>query len=268
MAIRHEIASGAFLTEAADMVEFLQEKFHDKSNPLYVIKNIDPSRLELARVEDMSKVFPTIDGSQIFQVVVFKPNQMTFKASPFLCLCKICQNKYGECSNFQEYQLVSNTLNTVSLRSNFESSSVEKEEKSEITDFLCHNSFCAVAAAYSSKDTMWFIIQITALKQNNETVIDDYNNTIATGHYLEEIYSNKRGMIFKMSKKTVYFYKESVVYPFVQVKEEKKGHFLIIDDYVYILNYAENTRALVHLKAFIKHYSHIVLFLFIVVYFL
>ena len=61
------------------------------------------------------------------------------------------------------------------------------------------------------------------------------------GHYLEEIYSNKRGIIFKMSKKTVYFYKESVVYPFVQVKEEKKGHFLTIDDYVNILTYVENT---------------------------
>ena len=167
---------------------------------------------------------------------------MTFKASPFLCLCKICQNKYGECSNFQDYQLVLNKLNTVSLQSNFESSSVGKEERSEITDYLCPNSCCAVAAAYSSKDKMWFI-KITALKQNNETVINDYNNTIAAGEnyiegHLEEIYSNKHGIIFKMSKKTIFL--QGICCVPVRTSEGRE-HFLTIDDYVDILNYVENT---------------------------
>ena len=60
------------------------------------------------------------------------------------------------------------------------------------------------------------------------------------GHNLEEVDSNKKGLTFKISKKRLCFYKESVVYPFVQAKESKKGYFITSNDYVDILNYVEH----------------------------
>ena len=62
-----------------------------------------------------------------------------------------------------------------------------------------------------------------------ENVSDDYGNVIGVGQsfiegsYLEEVNSTKNGITYKLSKKIVFFYKESVVYPFAQLTEKRKG---------------------------------------------
>ena len=76
---------------------------------------------------------------------------------------------------------------------------------------------------------------------------DDYLITIAAGqqyiegNFLERQEMAKKGYYYKLQKKKVYFYKESIVYSFVQLKESKKGLFLSNEEYVVILNYVEKT---------------------------
>ena len=47
------------------------------------------------------------------------------------------------------------------------------------------------------------------------------------GSYLEEVESTKNGITYKLSKKIVFFYKESVVYLFAQLTEKKEGYFIV-----------------------------------------
>ena len=61
------------------------------------------------------------------------------------------------------------------------------------------------------------------------------------GHFYEkeEKYSSKKQIGFELSKKCTYFYKENILYPFVNIQEGKKGHFLTNQDYVDTLIYIE-----------------------------
>ena len=49
IAIRREIANGALLAHAEEMVAFLEKKFQDNSEPKYVIEQIQEKKLEMAR---------------------------------------------------------------------------------------------------------------------------------------------------------------------------------------------------------------------------
>ena len=61
-------------------------------------------------------------------------------------------------------------------------------------------------------------------------------------HFLERIHSTSKGHIFKIEHlKKTYFFKESIIYPFVQLSETKKGLFLSNNEYVDILMYIQNT---------------------------
>ena len=42
-----------------------------------------------------------------------------------------------------------------------------------------------------------------------------------------------------MKKKENFFFKETVVYPFVQFEETKKGHFITMQQFTDIINYVE-----------------------------
>ena len=61
------------------------------------------------------------------------------------------------------------------------------------------------------------------------------------GHFLEKVTekSNKKVTIFKMAEKISFIYKESIVYPFVNITESKKGYTLSNTDYAEILYYIE-----------------------------
>ena len=76
---------------------------------------------------------------------------------------------------------------------------------------------------------------------------DDYHHTVAGGHeYIEGQFMEKvddmpnKGILYKLMPKKTFFYKESVVYPFVQFKTMKKGLYLLsMNEYVEILNFVE-----------------------------
>jgi len=108
--VRREVAAGKKLQFAGVMVQFLSEKFGEKTDPGYKFKDITPEQLEEARKEQRLKIYSTIAGSSKFQV--FRPHQR-MQASPRICLCKECQVENGSCQLFKEYDITINHLKKI-----------------------------------------------------------------------------------------------------------------------------------------------------------
>ena len=93
------------------------------------------------------KVFKTINGSSLFQEILFTPFSPTIKAATRLCLCDLCKVEYSLCPLFQENELFIQFLKETSLPSRrFERNSNEIEQTN--TEFLLLVSI----------DTVWFIL--------------------------------------------------------------------------------------------------------------
>jgi len=158
---------------------------------------------------------------------------------------------YGSCDLFKEYELVVKILKTTSLRSDIVKPADQNDGDYDngelnLSDFLVSGTVCAVAADDSSSDTVWFI-KITGNKIANEEVKDDYNHVIVAGNfyiegnYLERQYETNKGHYFNVTKKkSVYFFQESVVYPFVLFQEKGGKLFVTNDTIVDIIYYVEN----------------------------
>ena len=62
-----------------------------------------------------------------------------------------------------------------------------------------------------------------------QEAVDNYGQIIPPnilflkGNFLERVCYNRSSQVFKLSKKETYFYNDSVVYPYVQFTESKKG---------------------------------------------
>ena len=116
VAVRRYIGAGGVVLDAGDCLSFLQKKFEGKVNPKFYLKEIITSALNEARTEAHAKSCPTIDGSTLFQGMVFNPNQPFLKAAPYLCVCSDCMKDYGSCSRFQSYELLTGDLKKIYLR--------------------------------------------------------------------------------------------------------------------------------------------------------
>ena len=185
--------------------------------------------LEVARIEARFTTFKTIPGCDSFQVVIFTPNLKTIKAANRLCLCEQCMVEYGSCNLFTMYTPVVHHLNKFSLRSSREEPVLpDSDESTSVTDLLTENVVVAVAAESKSIDNIWFI-QFKRCITNDTPSTDDYGHVIPAGvnflcgHFLEREYKSTHATLYKISKKKTFFYKESVLYPFVQVEPTKKG---------------------------------------------
>ena len=75
--IKRETAAGEFLIEVKEMVEFLQSKFSPSVQPIYIIKGLEEKNLLEKKELSRLKVFKTVDGSSLFQVISFTPNPQT-----------------------------------------------------------------------------------------------------------------------------------------------------------------------------------------------
>ena len=93
VAVRKQEAAGALFMSAGEMVEFLTEKFQNKINPNYSIKEIPSYLLDEKRAMASLIAHPTIDGSSNFQVMVFPPDLIEFKAAERFCICLQCQSR-------------------------------------------------------------------------------------------------------------------------------------------------------------------------------
>ena len=245
-AIRREVASGRFFGSTEEMVEFLQQKFGYHTSPNYVPKMLCSKKINQLRDENKLISCKSIDGSSRFQVMVFHPNSSTIKAALRLCLCDECQIEYGSCSLFTEHSLVAGHLQEKLLRSEVDEG--DHAPSKSASDFLSTGSFCAVAADKSSPDTMWFILITEEECIVNCDSIDDYGFKVAAGqpflkgHFLEKVGECRGGIKFKaQTKKHTYFYKDSVVYPFVNFVQSGDDLYTISDiDNYEVLCYVEH----------------------------
>ena len=85
-------------------------------------------------------------------------------------------------------------------------------------------SVCAIALNCKSSDTLRFVLILEhKVAESNEA--DDYGHIIpegcsfTSGHYFEKCDTVRKGQKFKiMADKKTYMYRESIVYPFVNVE--------------------------------------------------
>ena len=96
-------------------------------------------------------------------------------------------------------------------------------------EFFLASDFCALAADSKSSDTVWFM---KIKEEGIGPATDDYGIKIPEGckylqgKFLEKVTESNEKLTFKLMKKTIYFYPESVVYPFVNFYEEN-GNYII-----------------------------------------
>ena len=83
---------------------FLKEKFEGNSTK-YFVKEIDEQLLQIVRADNKFKDFISINGSTLFQVILFKPNTTHTLAASRLCLCSECNTEYGSCDLFKHYTI-------------------------------------------------------------------------------------------------------------------------------------------------------------------
>ena len=120
---------------------------------------------------------------------------------------------------------------------------------SDITkNFIELGSIVAIAASHSSFNTVWFIeVKDTSCFGAN---CDGYGNifdegtTYLAGHFLEKISETEMKQTFQLISKTAYFHKESILHPYVQFTESKKGLVLENLHYMEILQYIEQNNFL------------------------
>ena len=166
------------------------------------------------------KKYPTIDGSDRFQVMVFTPNSSSFKAAKHLCICEECLKDYGSCASFSSYELKTVQLNKIKLCSDPVQTNEESRHDPNSVDFVLPDTFCVIAADINSPDTIWFV----KVKENCEaenTITDDYGIQITAGQeciegqFLEKLNTTTKGHLYRLDKKKTFLFHESVVYPFV-----------------------------------------------------
>lgn len=175
-------------------------------------------------------------------------------ASPRICICEECHKDYGACNLFARYDIDERELREIPLRSHdnipFEAIGEEKDD-----GFIQPNSYVALRADNSTDhgDMIWLVKVADINKMNNmKSEEDSYHNVIPkgtlffSGHFLERLNVEKRSTTYKLvDNKITYFYKESVIFPFVNIVESKKGLVLSDEDYTDILIYIEQ-QGLVH----------------------
>ena len=252
--VRKMAVSGMSFYNASGIVNALDNRYAESSSVNYRIKEITVEQLEKERKEAKSIIVSPTEGSSSFRAMVFKPGSEAFKASTRLCICEDCKVEYGLCSTFSEYSMVYVKYNVPYLRSDRskpELEIVEHEDEgdedieNENWDFLTPGSIVAVANQEGSHDSVWFIKVTDNNCEANEQICDSYNNHIIPGirflkgKFLERSYTGKDYTMFQISKLETFFYRETIIYPFVTLYEMKNGLKLMNTDYTDILNYAQ-----------------------------
>ena len=96
----------------------------------------------------------------------------------------------------------------------------------------------AVAALTESLDSIWLIKVNETNCVSTIECVDDYGNKIPAGinflkgNFLERDNTTKTSTIFRLSKKSTFFYKETVVFPYVEIEEHKRG--LVLQNKVFM----------------------------------
>ena len=143
--------------------------------------------------------------------------------------------QYGTCSLCKRYE-----LDIVLLKKTTLWNDIDKEDHVISEDFLFPGTICAVAASETSQDSVWFIRIDT----------DDYGHCISSGQkyvagkYLEKVGSKKQCQINKLMKKNVYFFKDNIIYPFVNFQVRKDVYSISDLEYCEVIEHAEHIHIL------------------------
>ena len=70
MSIRKTVASGLSFSNSEEMVDYIDNKFKDSPSPTYYFKEIDAKKLDKVRTRARANKYETLQGSNIFQVIV------------------------------------------------------------------------------------------------------------------------------------------------------------------------------------------------------
>ena len=118
--------------------------------------------------------------------------------------------------------------------------------KGEASKYLLPGSVCAIAVRNNTSDTVWFI-SVTKQSEATKIAIDDYGFAVqpgqhyVEGHFIELTKTSSKGRFYTPASKVAFFFKESVVYPFVQLSNVRGKLFMNNNDYAEILYFVEQT---------------------------
>ena len=105
MSIWKAVDSGISFSNSEEMVDYLDNKFEDSTSPKYYFKEIDAKKLDQLRARARANKYKTLQGSNKFQIIVFRPNSYNLREAPRLWLCEQCKVNYGDCDLFSDFPL-------------------------------------------------------------------------------------------------------------------------------------------------------------------
>ena len=245
MVLRRAVASGEFFEDVGAMVEFLEGELEDKEGLKYVVKEIDREESVVSRNEASRSKYVTVQGTTSFRVMYFEPDKSSFKASKRICVCEMCTESYGSCSNFNEFYPQVISLKAPPRRP--KDKPVEVSAETDVVEFLPPLSVVAVAPERKSNLPVWFM-QIKSHIVADQEMAAEYGlveagQQVILAYHLEQHGENTTYMKFERGKREQLLFKESVVYPYVEYEFGKKETQILLrkTDYADILNYVDTT---------------------------
>ena len=132
---RREIARGVVMQVTCAI--YNKKHFWNNTDPSYHRAEISED-LDLAHQQARKNVFPTIDVSSTFQIIVFRPNPDTFYTATCIFICQQCVTiNYDSCNLFKPYELKTGVLISKFLRSKMAVKSFEVcGDEADSSDFL------------------------------------------------------------------------------------------------------------------------------------
>ena len=178
-------------------------------------------------------------------------------------MCEQCQQDVGSCDLYctPSFETEKRPKKAVTRKDVATPATVDSEEEDAacdsddddeiVMDYFAPDTVCAVAPEEGSRELMYFMYVVNSGVAKSD-MTDSYNHEIKAGqdyihgHYLEKDSENKNGTLYRIHENNdVYFFKESIIYPFVNVEEKNGKHkklFLPNADYCDIIHFIEESK--------------------------
>ena len=266
IALRRAVAQGKFFSGATSCVEYLNTKFGNSEAPTYNITELFEEQLQHERRAASKYNFPTVPGSSSIRIMIVQPDSDEIKAAPYLCICEKCLVDYGSCNLFSVLQLdctLKKYRKPCTRGDMVESANEDDDDQNDNTDdeesyvapsdYDVPDTICAVAPEEGSDDLFYFIYIVeSSIAEMDMMDHPDYGHVVqkdeeyVSGYYLEKHSETCKGKMYSINKKKdVFFFKESIIYPFMnftEVNGKKKRMFLSNEDYCDLLHFVDETK--------------------------
>ena len=140
------------------------------NKPIYSFTDISATDLEEIRSSRRKNIYKRIDDTQLFHVIIFKPEGEFILSSNQLCVCHDCiEYNFEKCTKFKKFILNKHSVNPMSTRSY---TNVEEESDYEDSNFIA-GSLVTVGSI--------FAIKADSQKFNFYLLICDAGENVHTG---------------------------------------------------------------------------------------